>query len=101
MVVASVAAAALLPLERRHRRALGRRQQRAEIERGVPAWVVRPPAVHSRLSRTVLEDFELLERGLHVGLVATDADEALHALLQLGLDRVRVLAVGARQRGQR
>src|SRR5207247_465017 len=37
----------------------------------------------------------------HVGLLADDADEVLHDVLQLGLDRVRVLAVGARQGGQR
>ncbi len=95
MVVAGVAAAALLALERRQRAALRHRQQRAQVERGVPARVVGAAAIRPRLRRALLEDLELLQRLLQLALGADDADQVLHDVLQLGLDRVRVLAAGA------
>src|SRR5215831_14186607 len=58
VVVARVAAAALATLERGQRAAFGHGEERRQIERHVPARVVRSPTVDVRARRAVLECFD-------------------------------------------
>src|SRR6266545_329077 len=101
VVVAGVTAAALLALERAQRHGLGHRQHRVKVQRQVPGWVELAPALHLDAAEPLLEHGDLLERLLELALVADDADQGLHAFLQIGVDAVRIFApAGAGERRQ-
>ena len=70
---------------------LGDGEQRAQVHRQVPAGVVLLlPSTPVCFARS-LYSCELGQRLLQLGLGADDADQVVHRLLQLALDRVRVL----------
>src|SRR5256886_16221293 len=87
MVVAGVTATALLALQRRGGAALGHREERAEVERRVPAGVVRAAALDAHPPGPLLQHLDLLERLPQLRLAPDDPHEVLHRFLQLGLDR--------------
>src|SRR3954452_12146022 len=91
VVVAGVSPARLLALERRLRDALGDQEHVAQVDRQVPAGVVAAVARHVQVLRTLLELLDLAERLLQLLTGADDADQVVHRLLELLLDRVRVL----------
>src|SRR5256886_11707086 len=98
VVVPRVAAAALFALERRQGAALGHGEKRPEAERRVPAGVVGASPLGAYPLRPRLEGLDLPERLRELAPGADQADQALHRLLRVGLDRVRVLAARARER---
>ena len=94
-VVAGVAAAALLALDRRARDRLGDGEHVVQVERQVPAGVVL--AVALRRSRVPAAPGARRARPAPArssASVADDADQVLHAVLEVGVDGVRVLAAG-------
>ena len=97
IVVAGVPAAALLALDRAERHRLGHGQHRVQVERQVPARVELAAAAHADAPEALLEHGDLLQRLPQLALGADDADERLHALLQIGVDGVRVLVARARR----
>ena len=94
-VVAEVAAAALLALDRRARDGLRDGEQVAQVEAGVPAGVVLAVPGHADARRTLVERRDPGDRFAHLALGAHDADQVLHRLLQVGLHRVGVLGRAA------
>src|SRR2546426_1084978 len=60
-------------------------------QRQVPGGVELAAAAHAHAADTLREHGDLLERLPELALVADDADERLHAFLEVGMDRVRVL----------
>ena len=63
-----------------------------QIDRGVPSRVVFAIPAHAHPRRRAPEPAQRLERVLHLALGADDADLRLHHVLQLALQRVRVVA---------
>src|SRR5215469_17427035 len=94
-------APALLPLQRRLRHALRDQQDVPQVERHVPARVVGPAAGRADLRGPLAQLLELAERGLDLAFPADDADQVAHRLLDLVVDRVRVLAAGPLERDER
>src|SRR5512135_425670 len=100
-VLAGVTTAALFACQRRPRDGHRTRELRADVERGVPRRVVRTPALRRRALRAHRKRVEPHDRLLELAPVADDADERLHGVLQLRLDRVRVLSfVPLERRGE-
>ncbi len=100
-VVAGVAAARLLALQRRLGDALGDHEHVGEVEGEVPAGVVLPVALHAELLGARLELLDLDERLAQLVGLADDPDQALHDVLEVLLDRVGVLAALHLERRQR
>src|SRR5437867_2294288 len=98
MVVPGVTAPALLALERRHGAAFGHGKERPEVDRRVPAGVIGATPIDADPLRPRLEGLELPEGLRELALGTDQADQVLHRLLEVGLDRVRILAAGARKR---
>src|SRR5205809_791645 len=92
-----MAAATLLALECRQGTALGHGKKRPEVERRVPAGVVGATPRHADALCARLEGLELPESLLELALGTDQADQALHRLLEVGLDRVRILTADARE----
>ena len=91
MVVAGVAAAALGALQRRLGHALADQQHVAQVDGEVPARVELPVPLDLDVLESLPQFGELVERlGDLVGL-ADDADQAVHRVLQVELQRVRIL----------
>src|SRR5262245_65916136 len=76
---------------------LGDRQQVAQLEHEVPAWVVGTSPGYADRLRTRLERVQLRERLAEIRILAEDADESLRRRLQVALDGVRILGAGALQ----
>ena len=101
VVVAGVAAARLGPLQRGPRHALGDDEHVAQVEREVPAGVELPAALDADLRHPAAQVLQRQQRLLDLLGLADDADQVVHRLLQVGLDRVRVLAALQVERRQR
>ena len=101
MVDPAVGAAALGPLPGAAGDRLGDDQQVPQLEDEVPARVVGPPPLTAMFAQRARSVGEPVERLVEVGLDPEDADEPLHRVLQLALERVRVLAVGPLERRRR
>src|SRR2546425_7208878 len=93
IVAARVRAAALGPLECRAGGRLGDDEQRAQVDRGVPAGIVFAAPEDPHFPHARLELLELGERGLQACLVAHNSRVALHDGLERRLHRKRILAV--------
>src|SRR5262245_57182044 len=91
VVVAGVTAARLLALEGGLRDALGDQQHVAQVDRQVPARVVLPVPAHREVLGPLLELLDLAQRLLQLRTGADDADQVVHRLLELLLDRVWIL----------
>jgi hypothetical protein len=63
----------------------------------VPAGVELAAALDGDVGRPPLQLHQLVQRLLDFLFLADDADEVVHRLLQLGVDRVRVLRLPARR----
>ena len=100
-VVAGVPAAALLALQRRLRHAVRDQHDVAQVQGQVPAGVVGRAALGADVRGPLAQLVQLGERRLDLVFLADDADQVAHGLLDLGVDRVGVLAAGALQRGER
>src|SRR6476619_565352 len=100
VVGAAVRAAAFGPDERRPRHGLGHRQHRAEVAREVPPGVEEPRALHADARRALRELPDLLESLLQVLRVAEDADQVLHRLRQVSVDRVGAFSLGPLEEGE-
>ena len=74
-----------------------------QVDRGMPAGVVHPVALHAHMLRPLLELPEDLQRVRHFLFAPHDSDQLLHPLLQLFLDLIGRLAVAriALERRQR
>ena len=97
-VLAELRPPALLALDGGRRDGFGDGQQVAEVDRGVPAVVVFAVAADPGAPRARPQALEPVERLAHLRLAAHDADQVLHHVLQVVLDRVRVLAGWRRDR---
>src|SRR3989304_4819681 len=87
VVVPSVAAAALHPLQRREGDRMGDGEERVEIQSQVPGRVVLPIAVDLDPPAPLPERRNLLQRLLQLALGPDAPHQALHALLEVLVDR--------------
>ena len=92
IVVARVPAAALGALQRGLGNALRDAEHVVQVDREVPTGVVLAVPLNGEPARALAQLADCLEGPLHLLRVPDDADELVHRLLQLVLDRVRVLA---------
>ena len=90
-----MAAAALGAGQRRLRHALADQQHVAHVHRQMPARVELAAAVGLDVAEADLELLDLVQRLLHLLAGADDADQVVHRLLQLGVQGVGVLRLGA------
>src|SRR6185312_7823413 len=90
-VIAKVAAAALLSLERRPRHRFRHGEQILEVECRVPTGIVLAVPRYADARRPAFERFDPRHRALHLRRLAHDADEVLHRLLQRLLHLIRSL----------
>ena len=101
IVVAEVAAAALLALERRARDGLGDRQQVVQVQRGVPAGVVLAVARDRRRFAARFSKLAESPQGLlHFLFARTMPTRSCIIVLQVLLDLVRPLGRSARSNGR-
>ena len=90
-VVAGVPTPALLPFDRAERRRPPHGEHRLEVEREVPSGVELAVPLDGEVFRPLVVLVELDARLVELGLGPDDADECLHRLLELVVERVRVL----------
>ncbi len=91
MVVAGVAAAALGAQQRRLGHTFADQQHIAQVDGQVPARIELPVPLHGHVVVAVAQFGELLDGLLQLVFLADDADQIVHGLLQVHVQRVRVL----------
>src|SRR3989304_4467295 len=75
----------------RQGRRLGEGQQRVQIEREMPPWIILHVAVDIDILRAFFQPCDGLQGLLQFRFDADDADQILHALLEIGVNGIGIL----------